>query len=455
MSKFYKLYRLYRAEVKSTIIFSIPIVIAQLGVVLMGVIDTIMIRDLGVVATAAAGATNDTFFSITMLSIGSMNIIAPLISQAFQKKELIEAKKTWLSGIFLALVLGVITMGILYFIIENFDLLRQEPVVTEEAKSFLWQLLWSIVPMLVFLACKQFTDGLSLTKVAMTLTWVGLGLNVCLNWLLINGNWGFPKMGVAGAGLATTLARIVMMLCILGFIFTNRQTRTIVHISIGKIEWAFIWKIFKMGLPVGLTYFLEIAAFSVAGLLIGSIDHYSQAAHRVVISLVSTTYMMTSGISIASAIRIGKAYAGLHIHKIKMIGSSAIIVAIAIMTFFCIVFLSVPEIFILPLMEADPKAVPIAVTLLIVAGFFQISDGVQAVGLGILRGMEDVNIPTIIALIAYWVIALPLSFLSYSQGWGAVGIWIALLLGLSVSAVLLTSRFFRLLKYKQQNLLSI
>lgn len=454
MSKIYALYRLYRFEIKNTILFSIPIVIAQLGVVLMGVIDTIMIRDLGVVATAAAGATNDTFFLVTMLSIGSMNIIAPLISQAYQKHDLIVAKKTWLSGLALAVALGLITMGILWGIIQNFDLLRQEPAVTIEAKAFLWQLLWSILPMLIFLACKQFTDGLSLTKVAMTLTWVGLGLNVCLNWLLINGNWGFPKMGVAGAGLATTIARVVMMVCILGFIFINKQTKAIIHVQTSKVEWNFIWKIFRMGLPVGITYFLEIAAFSVAGLLIGSIDHYSQAAHRVVISLVSTTYMITSGISIASAIRIGKAYAGLHIGKIKRIGSSAIIVAIGIMSIFCIVFLTVPEILILPLMENDPKAVSIAVMLLVVAGFFQISDGVQAVGLGILRGMEDVNIPTIIALIAYWVIALPLSILSYMQGWGAMGIWVALLLGLSTSAILLTTRFFRLLKHKRKEALA-
>ncbi|MCU0439820.1 MAG: MATE family efflux transporter [Raineya sp.] len=452
MSKIYTLYRLYRLEIKNTILFSIPIVIAQLGVVLMGVIDTIMIRDLGVVATAAAGATNDTFFLVTMLSLGSMNIIAPLISQAYQKKDLIEAKKTWLSGLVLALFLGLLTTGILWTIIENFDLLRQEPAVTVEAKAFLWQLLWSILPMLVFLACKQFTDGLSLTKVAMTLTWVGLGLNVCLNWLLINGNWGFPKMGVAGAGLATTLARVVMMLCILTFIFTNKQTKAIIHSKVSQLEWAFIWKIFRMGLPVGITYFLEIVAFSVAGLLIGGIDHYSQAAHRVVISLVSTTYMITSGISIASAIRIGKAYAGLHLSKIKKIGSSAIIVAVGIMSIFCVIFLTVPEILILPLMENDPKAVSIAIMLLIVAGFFQISDGVQAVGLGILRGMEDVNIPTIIALIAYWVIALPLSVLAYTQGWGAMGIWVALLLGLSTSAILLTTRFFKLLKHKRKEI---
>jgi MATE family multidrug resistance protein len=452
MSKIYSLYRLYRFELKNTILFSIPIVIAQLGVVLMGVIDTLMIRDLGVVATAAAGATNDTFFLITMLSIGSMNIIAPLISQAFQKKDMIEAKKTWLAGLLLALVLGIITMLILWLVIENFHLLKQEELVTKETQIFLWQLWWSVIPILVFLACKQFTDGLSMTKVAMTLTWVGLASNVLFNWLLIHGNWGLPAMGLKGAGLATTISRIIMMIAILIFIFINQQTKSIVRVGIGKIEGAFIWKVFRLGLPVGLTYFLEVAAFSVAGLLIGSIDRYSQAAHRVVISLVSTTYMITSGISIASAIRIGKMYAELNISKIKRIGTTSIILAILIMATFCMMFLSVPEAFILPLIENDPKAVPIAVSLLIVAGFFQISDGVQAVGLGILRGMEDVNIPTVIALIAYWVIALPLSILAYVQGWGALGIWVALLLGLTTSALLLTNRFYKLLKHKKQQM---
>ncbi|MFN3316193.1 MAG: MATE family efflux transporter, partial [Raineya sp.] len=307
------------------------------------------------------------------------------------------------------------------------------------------------LPILGFLACKQFTDGLSLTKVAMTLTWIGLLANTFLNWVLIYGNMGFPAMGLEGAGLATLLARTIMLVLIVVFIFSHSQTRKIVLTPIGKyFEAKAVWKVFRLGLPVGLTYFLEVAAFSVAGLLIGSIDHYSQAAHRVVITLVSTTYMITSGIGIASAIRIGKIYAEKNIPKIRKMGSAALLAAILVMGTFCIIFLSIPEILVMLLIENDPQAVPIAISLLVIGGIFQISDGVQAVGLGILRGMEDVNIPTLIALFAYWVIALPLSFLSHQQGWGAWGIWVALLLGLSTSAFLLSYRFFNLLKKQEK-----
>ena len=455
MNKLLVLYRLYRYEFIETIKFSIPIIIAQLGVILMGVIDIMMIRDLGVVATAAAGATNDIFFLVSMLSIGSMNIIAPLISQYFQKENAAECKKTLISGMILALALGTLTMGVIELILLNFDLLGQTPLVSIEAKKFLSVLNWSVLPILGFLACKQFTDGLSLTKVAMTLTWVGLLTNTFLNWLLIYGNLGFPAMGLEGAGIATTLARGMMLVLILIFIFSNQTTRKIILTPLGTyFEAKSVWKVFRLGLPVGLTYFLEIAAFSVAGLLIGNIDHYSQAAHRVVITLVSTTYMITSGIGIASAIRIGKVYAERNIPKIRKMGSAALLAAILIMGVFCVIFLSIPEILVIPLIENDPQAVPIAISLLIIGGVFQISDGVQAVGLGVLRGMEDVNIPTLIALVAYWVIALPLSFLSHQQGWGAWGIWVALLLGLSTSALLLSYRFFNLLRTQQRKLLT-
>ena len=455
MKKITALFRLYRYEFFATIKFSIPIIIAQLGVILMGVIDLVMIRNLGVVATAAAGATNDIFFLVCMLSIGSMNIIAPLISQYFQKNDFAESKKTLLSGLILALVLGLITMGIIELILLNFDLLKQTPLVSVEAIKFLRILNFSVLPILFFLACKQFTDGLSLTKVAMSITWIGLLVNAFLNWLLIYGKLGFPAMGLEGAAWATVLARTIMLILIVGFIFTNKTTRQIVLTSLASyLEAKAIWKVFRLGLPVGFTYFMEVAAFSVAGLLIGSIDHYSQAAHRVVITLVSVTYMITSGVGIASAIRIGRVYAEKNIPKIRKIGTTSLLAAVLIMGTFCVLFLSIPEILIKPLIENDPQAVPIAVSLLVIGGFFQISDGVQAVGLGVLRGMEDVNIPTLIALIAYWIIALPLAFLSHQQGWGAWGIWIALLLGLSTSACLLTYRFFSLLKAKQNQLLA-
>lgn len=455
MSRFFAVYRLYRYEFAETIKFSIPIIIAQLGVILMGVIDIMMIRDLGVVATAAAGATNDVFFLVCMLSIGSMNIIAPLVSQYFQKADAAECKKTLISGFLLALVLGTITMGIIELIVANFELLRQTPLVSIEAKKFLQILNWSVIPILGFLVCKQFTDGLSLTKVAMTLTWVGLLANTFLNWLLIHGNLGFPALGLEGAAWATVTARSLMLVLILAFIFINPTTRSILFSPLANyFEAKAIWKVFRLGLPVGFTYFMEVAAFSVAGLLIGNIDHYSQAAHRVVITLVSVTYMITSGVGIASAIRIGKVYAEKNIPKIRKIGTASIWAAILIMGFFCIIFLSVPQMLISPLIENDPQAVGIAISLLIIGGFFQISDGVQAVSLGILRGMEDVNIPTLIALIAYWFIALPLAYLSHQQGWGAWGIWLALLLGLSTSALLLSYRFFNLLKTQQNKLLT-
>ncbi|WP_448529506.1 MATE family efflux transporter [Raineya sp.] len=449
---FYKLYRFYRFEARKTFLFSIPIIFAQLGVVLMGVIDVVMIKDLGVVATAAAGATNDTFFLICMLSLGSMNIIAPLVSQSYQKKDLAESKRIFLSGLVLASFLGILTMFVLQAITANFEWLRQTPTVTQEAKKFLAMLNWSVLPVLFFLVCKQFTDGLSLTKVAMTITWIGLLSNVLFNWLLIHGNWGFPAMGLEGAGLATVLARLLMLVLIVLFIAFHPKTRAILQNSIIHLTWREVGKVFRLGLPVGITYFLEVAAFSVAGLLIGNLDHYSQAAHRVVISLVSTTYMITSGIGIGSAIRMGQAFAERNFYKMKKVGISAIALAVLVMGSFCLLFLLFPETIVVQFIENDPKAVAIAISLLIIGGVFQISDGVQAVGLGILRGMEDVNVPTMIAVIAYWFIALPIAILSHQIGWGAVGIWVALLAGLSTSAFLLTRRFWQLIqKQKKQS----
>lgn len=442
---FYKIYRSYRYQAKKTLLFSLPIVMAQLGVVLMGVIDVVMIKDLGVVATAAAGASSDVFFLVCMISLGSMNIIAPLTSQSYQKKDFSEMKKTFGSGLVMASILGVLTMFVLYLITENFELLRQTSQVTFEARAYLKMLNFSILPILYFLACKQFTDGLSLTRVAMTITWVGLLMNIFLNWLFIEGHWGVPAMGLQGAGLATLLARLLMLFLIIAVLVVNHRTRLIWRVSDTWLAWSNVRKVFRLGLPVGITYFLEVAAFSIAGLLIGNLDYYSQAAHRVVISLVSTTYMITSGIGVASAIRMGRAFAEKDIVQMRKVGISAILLAVGVMGTFALCFLLFPRFIVLCFIENDPKAVNIAISLLIIGAIFQISDGVQAVGLGILRGMEDVNIPTLIALIAYWLIALPFAIFSHQIGWGAVGIWIGLLLGLTASALLLTRRFKQIL----------
>ncbi|WP_228713651.1 MATE family efflux transporter [Arundinibacter roseus] len=421
-----------------TLRLSIPIVIAQLGVVLMGVTDNLMIgRILGAIPLGAAGVANSLTFLIGSIGIGGLSIVSAFVSQAKGKNDYEEINRLYRAGIRVAWYLGL-GLGLVCLVaVWQFDVFGQTAEVTRLAKPFMLILTLSNIPLLLFIAIRQLCDGLSHPKVAMFITMSALLLNAFLNYFLIH------AMGLTGAALGTLLARCFMALAIWMYVrndsFFHPYLTRISQVSLNDL----IVKILRIGIPGGFQFFFEIAAFSLAVIVIGWLGEPQLAAHQIAINLASTTYMMATGIAAAGSIRVGMAVGKRSLPAVQRAGTAAFLLVTAFMVVCCILFLGANEWLVSLYIRDNAEVATIASTLVIVAGFFQLSDGIQVVALGVLRGIADVNVPTFLTLISYWVVALPIGYvLAFPLGMDAMGVWVGLLAGLTVSAVLLTYRFY-------------
>lgn len=430
--------RLYRQDMRETLRLSIPIVIAQLGVVLMGVTDNLMIgRILGAVPLGAAGIATSVTFMIGSIGLGGLMIGSALISQAKGKGTPGEVNRLYRAGIRVAWLLSL-TLGVVCALLAwQFQIFGQTPDVTRMARPFVLILTLSNIPLLLFIAIRQLCDGLSRPKVTMYITISALVLNAVLNYFLIH------RLGLIGAALGTLLARCYMALAIWFYVKKDAFFAPYLNARGTLPLTPLVVKILRLGLPGGFQFFFEIAAFSLAVIMVGWLGEAPLAAHQIAINMASTTYMMATGIAAAGSIRVGNAVGRMNRPAVQRAGTAAFLLVILFMAGCCVLFLTANEWLISLYIRDNAEVAAIAGTLVIIAGFFQLSDGVQVVGLGVLRGIADVNVPTLLTLIAYWVVALPLSYvLAFPLGMDATGVWIGLLAGLTVSAVLLTYRFY-------------
>ncbi len=448
----------YRAEFSDTLRLSIPIIIAQLGVVLMGVTDNLFVgRLLGAVPLGAAGLASSLSFLMSSIGVGGLSVVAALISKANNRTTgttegdgdhqdgQAAVNRLFRAGLRVAGLLSLFLGGLSVLLAYNFDLFGQTPEVTRLARDFMLILSASLVPLMVFVATRQLCDGLRYPHVAMAITLSALGVNALFNYLFIKGVGPFPALGLMGSALATLLSRTFMAGAMLVYVYRTSYFRPYLKKefkSLPSISEA--WTIFRLGLPGGLTFFFEVATFSLAVVIVGWLGEAQLAAHQIAISMASVTYMMATGISSAAAIRVSAAVGKASREEVWQAGVAAFLLSVSFMSVTAIVFLTTNDWLVTLYIRDSPEVMTIAASLVIMAGFFQLSDGVQVVALGGLRGLSDVNVPTLITLFSYWVVALPLSYvLAFPFGMDAIGVWIGLLTGLTIAAVLLTWRFFR------------
>jgi multidrug resistance protein, MATE family len=438
----------YRAEIGKTISLAVPIVVGQLSIVLLGVTDNIIVgRLLGTTALGASGVANSISFLLACIAVGGLSVVAPMISKASVEDNVSEVNRLFRASIRSAILLCLVLSIPGFVCAANFHWFGQSPEVTRMGSGFLYILTASNLFMFLFVAAKQLPDGLSKTKVAMVVTIVGLFANVGLNLLLIQGLWGLPRMGIYGSATATLLTRIIMAAALLGYVYKGKVFDKYLNTMYNALNiHELVSKILRLGIPTGLQSFFEIAAFTIAVIMMGWLGEDRLAAHQIVINIASITYMMASGLAYAGSIRVGE---GLGLQDWVAIRRSGV-VALGISGMFmglCMVLMLVFDRFFIGLYIADPVVMGIALQLLLIAVIFQLSDGFQVVAAGLLRGLTDVNWPTLITLVAYWGVALPLGwYLAFPLGMDAPGIWIGLWAGLTMAAVLLVWRFFRLAK---------
>lgn len=441
----------YRKDIDDTLKLAVPVVIGQLGQVLMGSIDTMMLGQIGHVSVSAAGLANSVFFLFVVIGFGVMSVISPLTAEANATEDIASSRSLLVQGILVSLLLGLLMTVFIYFLPPFFDYMGQPEEDKKQATIFLRIFSLSTIPMFVFIAMKSFTDGLSDTRPAMYITLIGLIINTLLNYLLIKGHWGFPAMGIAGSAWATTITRTLMMI-LLGMWIAKGEKFKQYQIFEHSWKWdgELIRKILKLGVPSGLQYFFEIGSFVGVVIMIGWMGEQAskyRAAHQIAISLASLTYMVSVGFSSAATIRVGDAMGRKNVEDVKRAGLTGLFLAMIVTTLAAIIFVLGKNYLPLLFQIEDTFVLQTASDLLIIAAIFQLFDGTQVIGLGILRGIQDVHFPTWITFIGYWLISLPLGYyLGIYCGMNVQGAWYSFVVGLGFAAIFNNLRFFYLVK---------
>ncbi len=437
----------YRTHIRKTTHIALPIMLGHLGHVFTGIADTAMVGQIGATALAGAALGNSAIAIFLTFGLGISMAITPMVASDFgsgRKREI----ASWLrNGFFLGIFNGLALLALSLLLLPILDLLDQPADAVAVGKPYFVLLALSLVPLMIYQHFKQFAEGLSLTRFAMFVSVGGNLLNVLLNYLLIFGKGGFPRLELAGAGYATLIARLVMALLMFFYVFRSANFKAY-HSGflINRYRMDKIRKLWNLGYPIGLQYVFEAGAFVMAAFMIGWIGKIQLAAHQVALTLASATYMAASGLSSAATVRVGNFIGSRDPANLKRAAGTAYLLVAVFMAstalFFILFRHLLPRFF-----SNDPEVQRVASDLLIIAAFFQLSDGVQVVGLGILRGMKDVRIPTLIALFSFWLIGLPAGYaLAFHLGMQVNGIWVGLAIGLSLSAMLMYRRYLHKLQ---------
>lgn len=446
----------YIKEFRYNIKLAYPVILGMVGHTLIGIVDNIMVGKLGSTELAAVSLGNSMIFVAMSIGIGFSTAITPIIAQADAEKNSPKIRSTFHNGLFLCAVLGVLLFGLVVLAKPIMEMLQQPKEVIELAKPFLDWVAFSLIPLVIYQGYKQFADGLSMTKYSMYAIIMANILHVLINYLLIYGIWIFPKMGIVGAALGTVISRIAMVVFMHMILCRKEKLKQYFHgFSLAEIQKTVIKKIVNLGLPSAMQMLFEVVLFTAAIWLCGSIGKTSQAANQIALSLASLTFMFAMGLSVVSMIRISN-QKGLQDYKqLIIVARSIFLLAIIVEIIFALLFVAfhtvLPYLFLnmeneLQLLD-NQEVIVIASKLLLVAAVFQISDGIQVVVLGALRGLQDVKIPMYIAFIAYWIVGFPISyFLGLQTELKAVGVWIGLLAGLTIAAIFLYIRFNYLTK---------
>ncbi len=428
----------------------------MLGHTFVGLIDNIMVGQLGTAELAAVSLGNSFMFIAMSLGIGFSTAITPLVAEADGEHNFKNGKSAFKHGLVLCTTLGI-ALFLMILLAKPLMFLMKQPIeVVELAMPYLDLVAFSLVPLVSFQALKQFSDGLSMTKYPMYATLIANVVNVVLNYLLIFGKLGFPQMGIVGAAVGTLVSRFVMVVFLWTLLRNKEKSSSYVtNIKIFVLENKMMKKIIALGFPSALQMFFEVAIFTAAIWLSGILGKNPQAANQIALNLSSMTFMVAMGLSVAAMVRVGNQKGLQQFSDLRRIAISIFLLGFLIATVFALIFIicnqMLPRIYLdvsdIENLADNNEVIRIAAKLLIIAALFQISDAVQVTVLGALRGLQDVKIPTFITFIAYWIVGFPISYyLGLHTAYKSAGIWIGLFAGLTTSALLLYIRFNKLTK---------
>lgn len=441
----------YTKEFNYNLKLAYPVILGMLGHTLVAFVDNVMVGQLGTAELAAVSLANSFMFIAMSLGIGFSTAITPLVAKADGEGNFENGKLIFKHGLYLCTFISILLFFGVFLAKPILHLMKQPQEVVELAIPYLNLVAASLIPLIIFQSFKQFSDGMSMTKYPMTATLIANIINIILNYIFIFGKFGFPELGIVGAAIGTLVSRIIMLFHLWYLLLQHKKTRAyLLDINFLNLSKNMINKLFNLGFPSAMQMFFEVAIFTAAIWLSGILGKNPQAANQIALNLSSMTFMVAMGLSVVAMIRVGNQMGLNKYAELRRIAFSIFMISIL----FAIIFASLFLIFndLLPKLYLDfdhpskifdsYEVLGIAKNLLLIAAVFQISDTIQVIALGALRGMQDVLIPTLITFISYWIIGFPISFyLSMYTEYKSAGIWIGLLAGLTASSVLLFIRF--------------
>ena len=444
----------YTKEFSYNLKLAYPVILGMLGHTLIAIVDNIMVGNLGSTELAAVSLGSSFVFIGMSIGIGFSTAITPLVSEADAEKDDKKIRSVFHHGLLTCTVLGVVLFILIVLAKPIMLLMHQPKEVVDLAAPYIDWVAFSLIPVIIFQGYKQFADGLSRTKYSMYAILLANIVHIFFNYMLIYGIWIFPKLGILGAALGTVISRIMMVVFMHFIMRNNIQLKPYFkNFSFKEIKKSMLKKITKLGIPSAMQMLFEVALFTAAIWLSGSIGKTSQAANQIALTLATTTFMFAMGLSVAATIRVGNQKGLMDYKKLIIVARSVFLLAIIVETIFGILFVILhnflPHLFLnmdnVSQVIENKEVILIASKLLLVAAVFQISDGVQVVVLGALRGLQDVQVPMYITFVAYWIVGFPISYyLGKYTELGAIGIWIGLLAGLTTAALFLYIRFHKL-----------
>ena len=437
-------------ELTETLRLAVPIALTQLGQIAMMTTDLVLIGRLGDEAVAAAALAHTVFFISFTFGMGLVSAVAPLAAQAFGARNPRSVRRALRVGLWAALAMSLPMLLLPLFGERVLLALDQAPAIADLAQRYLFGLAWGITPALWFMAIRGFMGAVNRPQPGLWITLAAIPANAVLVYLLIHGEWGLPRLGLFGAGLATTTINSAMFLAGLWFVMGRRPFRKYQVLGrIWRIDWVLMRQLILIGAPMSLSFLLEYGLFAAAALLMGLISITALAAHQIALQIAAILFMVPFGVGMAATVRVGHAVGRGDAPAVKRAGLVATSLCIIFMSAMTIVVIlgrfAIARFFFGDAVESAGGVIELTATLLMVGATFFVADGIQAVVAGAQRGMHDTRIPLLFAVIGYWLIGFPAAYgLAFRLELGAVGIWIGLSCGTAVYAVLLILRFRRL-----------
>jgi multidrug resistance protein, MATE family len=431
--------KLFFAELRATLALAVPMMIGQFGQMLMGITDTLVLGRVGIVPLAAVGFSNTLLGTLYVGGIGllaSIGIFAAQAHGANLEREKIEVMR---SALWLSLVAGVAAAALIWVILPVLRIFGQPAPIEMAARPYLAIVGFSLVPALGSVAAKTFCEALGKPVTPTVILYLGVTLNLLLNLPLVFGWMGIPALGLLGSAIATLVARFFVLVGTLAYALSLSRLQWSA-LAFYRVDWSRVGALFRVGLPVCCQYLAEVGAFSFGAVMMGWIGTVALASHQVVLTCAGTTFMFPLGISIAAGVRIGHAVGSQAYAALRRIAFGAIGISTSVSACFAAIYFAIGR-DIAGLFTNESVVLDLATRLMIVAGIFQIADGIQVTAAGCLRGLADVRLPMVIGFFCYWVVAMPTAFvIAFIVPLGATGIWIGFAAGLFVAATLLTWR---------------